>query len=420
MSSFWRIFWLEFLGLVRTKTLGLLTFGSIVWMVVAPFVLVGDGTEAGARQMCIRYALGGVVTLLSVSLLASATGSIARERASRRLQLTMVRPVRFVTIALGKIAALSVAGALVLALAVGIEAERQDLTRLCRHVVAPVLPSPRAEAEAMYEVYMNDPETPEEVKKTKKSIILRLLTQRAVDHYQTIPTNEVARWTMSPAPSDMSGLAVRLRFTNAFDLREDVRGTLTFADISGSVSNITRAVVEIPLSFPAVQTNRADELTFENAGTAAVMLRPRKDIQLLVPADGFGWNLLRAYIELTGLLVLVISLGVFLGAGLGRAPALFTAVVILILSEISPSVVEQYPDELETNRADRIGLALTRFAAEATHPLSTLVPLSKLAEDECVELREVARVSTVNMILMPFLFAVLSALVLPRKEGGAD
>lgn len=423
MSSFWRIFSLEFLSVLRTKTLAMLLVASVAWMLVAPHLLVADGTDAGARQMCLKYSLGGVVALLSIALLASATSAIAREREAKRLQLTMVRPVRFFTIALGKIAALSVVGALVLAVATGIEAARQDLSRPSRHVLSPVLPSAREEAERMYEMYMKDPETPAEVKKTKKSIVIRLLTQRAVDHYQVIPTNAAVAWKMEPLAADaMKGLSVRLRFTNTFDVREDVRGTLFFGGLSGSVSNITQAVTEIPLAALATTvapTNAANELVFRNEGASAVMLRPRRDINLLAPADGLGWNLVRAYVELLGLLVLLISLGVFLGAGLGQAPALFTAFVILLLSEVSPSVVDQYPDQLETNTVDRIGLSITRMAAEATHPLSTLTPLTKLAEDERVETREVVRTSCLNLFVVPLIFAFLSALVLPRKENGA-
>ena len=421
MSSFWRIFSLEFLSLLRSKTLAMLLGAAVAWMFAAPRLLVADGTADGARQMCLKYSLGGVVALLSVTLLASATSAIARERAAKRLQLTMVRPVRFFTIALGKIAALSVAGALVLGVATGIEAARQDLSRPCRHVIAPVLPSPREEAEKMYEMYMRSPETPEEVKKAKKAVVIRLLTQRAVDHYQTIPTNTVVAWKMAALPPDQSreGLAVQMRFSSAFDLRSDVCGTLVFGNRSGVVSNITQAISVFPLDAIAARTNGVGELSFANEGKSTVMLRPRRDLNLLVPADGFGWNLLRAYAELLGLLVLLISLGVFLGAGLGQSPALFTAIVILILSEVSPSIIDQYPDELETNAADRIGLTITRFVAEATHPLSTLTPLAKLAADERIETREVVRTGCSNFVILPLVFALLSAAVLPRKENGA-
>ena len=82
MNSFWRIFWLEWTAIVRTKTLALLTAASVGWMYVSPYVLKGDGTAEGAREICIRYSLGGVFLLVTVALLAGATGSLARERAA--------------------------------------------------------------------------------------------------------------------------------------------------------------------------------------------------------------------------------------------------------------------------------------------------------------------------------------------------
>ena len=418
MNSLWRLFSLEFLSLIRSRTLLLLTLASVAWMFAAPHLLIGDGTPEGARQMILKYSLGGVATLLSICLLASATGSIARERAAKRLQLTLVRPVRFITIALAKTAALTAAAALVLALACLIALVQNDPTRPCRHVLSPVLPSPRAEAEDMYKAYMESPDTPDAVKKAKRDVVLRLLERRAIDHYQTIPTNSAAAWTFQfdektaatlPAPT------VRLCLSNTYDTRDDVRGLLTFNHFSGTFHNITKSILEIPLA-PTTNSAAPNTLTFLNTGKAAVMLRPRADVQLLIPADTFAANLFRAYLEWIGLLTLLISFGIFLGAGLSRAPALFTAVVILLVSEVSPSVIEEYPDELETKRADRIGLVITRFAAQATHPLSALSPISHLAADEAIENSDLAHSSAMNIVILPLLFAFLSALVIPRKE----
>ena len=126
------------------------------------------------------------------------------------------------------------------------------------------------------------------------------------------------------------------------------------------------------------------------------MFRPRKDINLLVSADAFGWNLLRAYVVLLAILAFIVSVGMFLSAGLGRPVAMFVAFVTLIVSEMSPSVVAQYPDELETKIVDRIGLYITRFAAEATRPVSAAAPLEALAQDECVEPATVARLAVAD------------------------
>ena len=422
MISFWRIFWLEFTGFVRSKALALLVATSVLWMLGLPFVMKGDGTADGARELYIHYSLGGVFALLVIALLASATGSLAREREAKRLQLTLVRPVRYTLIVLGKILAHVAAGALVLAVACAALAVKTDLARSCNHVLSPALPSPREEAKAMYESYMKDPATPEQVKRTKKEIVLRLLENRAVDRYDTIRTNAMAVWKFRGLESSegREGLAVRMRFTNQFEMRQDVRGTFSLGSLEGVVSNITQAVLTVPLT--ARRTDGAEPetgvLAFENRGLSAVMFRPRKDINLLLPADAFGWNLIRAYVVLTAILSFVISLGVFLSAGLGRPVAMFVAFVTLVVSEMSPSVVAQYPDELETNLVDRMGLHITRFAAEVTRPVSSAAPLEALAKDECVDPETVLRIAAADFLAIPILLAFLSALILPRKQEG--
>ena len=146
------------------------------------------------------------------------------------------------------------------------------------------------------------------------------------------------------------------------------------------------------------------------------MLRPRKDINLLVSADAFGRNLCRAYVALLAILAFIVSVGTFLSAGLGRPVALFVAFVTLIVSEMSPSVVEQYPDELETKTVDRIGLYITRFAAEVTRPVSAAAPLEALAQDECVEPATVVRLAAADFLLVPIFLSLLAALILPRKQ----
>ena len=417
MISFWRIFWLEFTGFVRSKALALLVAASALWMLGLPFVMKGDGTADGARELYIHYSLGGVFTLLVIALLASATGSLAREREAKRLQLTLVRPVRYALIVLGKILAHVAAGALVLAVACTLLAVKTDLAHPCNHVLSPILPSAYEEAKVMYEKYMADPETPEAVKRTKKEIVIRLLANRAVDRYETIRTNETATWKFPIEVFSGEGLKVRMRFTNQYEMRQDVVGSFSVNGGCGNISNITQSVLEVPLKDCQMEMPR-DELSFYNAGTSAVMFRPRKDINLLLPADAFGWNLIRASVVLVAILSFVISLGIFLSAGLGRPVAMFVAFVTLIVSEMSPSVVEQYPDELETNLVDRIGLHITRFAAEVTRPVSSAAPLEALAKDECVEPVTVLRIGAANFLALPLLLAFLSALILPRKQEG--
>ena len=211
----------------------------------------------------------------------------------------------------------------------------------------------------------------------------------------------------------IKGLSVRMRFTNQLEMRQEVQGVFRLGGLEGVVSNITQAVLTVPLSGTG---KAAERLTFENNGQNALMLRPRRDLNLLVPADSFGRNLLRTFVTLVSVLALVVSFGVLLSSGLGRPVALFVAFVTLIVGEMSPSVIEQYPDELETNLTDRIGLAITRVAVHVTRPVSALSPLGALSRDECVEPRETWQLAVTDLLVLPILLSLVSGFVIPRKQ----
>lgn len=418
MKGLLAIFLNECRAVLRSKTLVMLLIAGVAWMFTAPRFFTGDGTVSGLREMSLHYSLGGVAALLAVTLLISATGSIAKERVAKRLALTMVRPVRYFNIALGKTLAHVLCGALVLAVCAAIEGVRSpDVT--CRHVLKPVMPTLRQEAESMYDYYMASSNTPAKVKAARKEVVIRLLANRAKDRYDTVETNSCWSWKFElPKALDdrLNGYSARLRFSANFDQREDVRGSLAYEGLQGVVSNITQSVIEIPMSVSSQPPSPDGELIFRNDGKAPVMLRPRRDVELLTPGDSFAWNLARAYVELVAMLALLISFGIFLGASLGRPAALFTAISILLLSEMAPSVIDQYADELESDKVDAVGLAITRVAMTVTRPVSSLRPLEAVSLDECVEPKEVVSVVLIDFLGLPLFFMLLSALVIPRKQ----
>jgi len=415
MRSFWRIFSLEWTGLVRSRTVALLLVASVSWMLLVPFLLGGDGTPDGAREVTLRYALGGVAALVALTLTAAATGSVARERATGRLQLTLVRPVRRLAVAGAKIAALASVAALVLTASAVIELARTGSVRRCRHVYRPALLSPAREAELLYDAYMADPETPDEARKAPKAAILRLLAQRAGERYQSVSTNDVAVWPFPAAAFSDRPSWIRLRVTNEWNLRDDVRLEARLGASVAAVSNLTQTVSEFPLR-AAVDGVRTDgTLELANVGLRSVMLRPRRDVEVLVEADGFPSNLLRATVELVAIVTALIAFGLFLGCAFSRPVALFTVFVTIALSEMSPTVLATYSGELTDGRSDALALALTRFAATATRPVSSVAPLTALAADECVEPREVAGTVAADLVLLPLLLSLLSAFVLARK-----
>lgn len=411
---------LELRRLWRSRAALALLGLSLVWMFAMPHVLKSDGTPGGARELYVHFSLGGAFALTLIALASSAASSLSRERDEKRLQLTLVRPVRFFAVAFARMIALVAVGAANLAICAAVLAFSTDTAIRCSRVVSPVMISPRAEAELMYDEFMKDPETPPEVKKTKKSVVLRLLTQKAVDNYQSIAPGETVSWDFGEVPGAQSSkLAVRLRFTNDFDMREEVRGTFVYGGLSGVISNITQAIVKVPLSGVRQGENKtasAPRLSFTNAGETSLMLRPRRDINILVEADSFAANLVRAYIELVSVMALVIAFAMLLGSGLGRSVAVFTCISFIFASVVSGDIIEQYPDQLETDRVDSIGLAITRAVQFVSRPVASLRPLGALASDEMVELGETAQVFVLDFLLIPLLASLLCGVVMSRKK----
>lgn len=417
MKAFWNIVKLELLANIRSRAFFLLTAASLLWMFVMPVVVKSDGTDEGARQLYVHYSLGGVFALVLIALTAAAAGSISRDRAAKRLQLTMVRPVRYFLIAAGRYLALLLIGAAEIAVSAGILACRTDAARPCSHVLSPLLPSVWEEAEDMYEVYMKDAETPDEIRKMPKKDVVAILAAKAPDHYQTVGTNETASWNFY-YPGTEDNLKVQLRFTNMYDTREDVNGHFRLGDAEGVVSNITQAVMKVPLQGRAgLWDGSPRTLFFANHGGSSVMLRPRRDIQLLVEADPLGANLVRASIELIAMLSVALAFAVFLGASLGRSVAVFTVSTMLVLTAVAPTVVED-TDEYGSTAGDRIGLKIAKFTEKFTRPLGSLTPLENLASDVCVEPAELIRVVTLNIGVYPLLLLLFSAVVIPRKQDG--
>lgn len=416
MSSFWRIFSLEFLSFVRNRTSAILLSTCVGWMLLVPFFVHGDGSADGFRELSIRYALGGVFVILSVALLSSATASLARERAERRLQLILVRPVRYLVVIWGKILAHVALAAIVLAAACGISLCQLGFSRPCSHVYKPILPSLRTEAESLYEQYLADetesPEFRDWLRKTPKKDVLRMLETKVADMPILAATNQVVEWTFDLPRERLEGARLRLRFSNQFNLRDLAVGSFEIGECRGSVSNLTRSVMKTDLSSGVP----AEKLRFVNLGKHDLVLRPRRDLDILLPADGFAMNLLRSYLAMLAILTLLTAFGILLSSVLGRPVALFTAFAVLFISLLSPDTLDSYGGEAQAPFLDRVGLSLARVVSDVVKPVTAVDPLEKLADEDCVEWDSVASATCRFGLLWPLGMSLLAGYFLPRKR----
>ncbi len=415
-------FTLAWRALARGHVLALLLAAVALAHVLLPALVRSDGTAAGAREMYIRAVTGATYLITALTTLACACGFFAQERARKRLALTLVRPASTWGVACGTWLALCALAAAAFALTAACTALRFPETPACWHRAVPTLPPAEETARGMLADYLADPRTPEAVKKAPRATVLRLLTNKERERYDAVRTGETATWPVPAALARETNVVVRVRFATPFDMRAPLVGAFTLGPLSGTVSNQTQSIVSVPLApsaqAPSTKPQAPDtsRLSFVNHGAHPLMMRPRRDIELLVPADAFAGNLARACAQMLTVTALLAAFGLFLSSALSRPVALFTALAVVSVALMAPSVVLQFPDELGTTFGNRACLALTRAIYGLTETACAAQPISDLATDMCIEPLAVLRGVAVNGLLLPLALLALAARLLRHSQ----
>ena len=394
------------------------TFGIYFLM---PSLIRSDGTLSGAEEMFIRVITGGAYGVLLISMLCAASSFFSNERVAGRLSLSLVRPVSAFSSMVGvwgafcsiALCVLVCSGVLTLMLS------PFKSGAPCNHHHAPILPPPEVAARQIMDAYLNNPQTPEEVRNAPKATVLAFLATKEADRYESIRTNAVQAWEFDAGVLNADEIKVRVRFSTAMEMRSDVVGRFAIDSWGVAFSNKTQTAIDVPLEKGIVKNVAPVKdgkclLAFSNKGDASVMLRPRKDIELLTPADPFEMNLVRSIIMQFFVISLVGAFGLFLSSGLSRPVAIFTSLVSLSVVTISPSVVDQYPNEFETTWADRFGLWISRAVHDMTKWIESPSPIESLSINRCIEWTDICEAG-ITCIVVSIVLLSLGSMTLRKK-----
>jgi ABC-type transport system involved in multi-copper enzyme maturation permease subunit len=399
--------------------------GKAAWILLAvvvaahwllPGFVRSDGTQAGVFEMHVRLIAGFAAAAVYLFALVSSCGAFAGEREDDTLSLALVRPVPAFSVAAGKWLAIVAVSACALALNVALTTAFPPLAEgapPCRRHYAPALPPPEVSAAAAMEVFLKNDKTPEQVKRASRTAVLALLTAKENERYEVVRPGEKVSWPFNVS-ADVR-LSVKTRFSTMYNLKSDLNGVFRFSSLCGIVSNNTQAVVEVPLTVSAEKIPHG-ELVFENTGKNDVMLRPRRDIELLAPGFPFAENCARAMIQSLSLVGMLAAFGLFLSASLSRPVAIFTASVMMLASLMAPDAISQFPDEFNATAGEKAGLAISRMVAWATAPFAGTSPVSDLAASKAVSSRELCDAALSGFMAWPMVLLPLTAFVLRRKN----
>ena len=405
-------------GLWRGKTLWTLLLAVVAFRFLLPGAVRSDGTDAGAFEMTVRIVCGAVFSVVCAASLAIGGGMFAREREEELLPLSLVRPASAFSIAAGRWLAIVLLFALVLlANAVLVNAmppENGFPPPDCRVHVSPALPPAEVSAALAMDAFLKSDATPAAVKKSPRSAVLALLTAKENERYEVVRPGQTVEWPFAGVPAGR--LAVKTRFSTMYSMKAPLNGVFRFRGCTGAVSNNTQAVLEVPLgACGGAAADGNETLSFTNTGKVDVMLRPRRDIELLAPGDSFTANSIRASAEMLALSGLLAAFGLFLSAALSRPVALFAAAVLLAATMMAPDAVSQFPDEFNATFGEKAGLAISRAVMVFTSALSEVSPVSDLASGKAIVAGSLVRALAFDLVLVPSLLLALTSFLLRRK-----
>ncbi len=427
-------FLLAWRALLRGHVLTALLALTALAHLLLPSVVRSDGTEAVQSELFLRVVPGSVYVVLCVALLACACGLVARARESHRLALAVVRPVSAGAVVLGPLMALVAVAAVVLAFNAGLTCVRGGWAD-CRHVYTPELEPPEVAARQMLQEILANTNTPKEIRSEPRHRLLSVLIGRETDRYEVIRPGgglelpfpaEAAKMAALHAvgASAPTGVVARIHFSTRFNTRASLSGVVTFGKWSATVTNNTQSFLEIPLACAVAQERDppaagTPKLVFRNTGKSEVMLRPRRDVEVLTPADSFAMNMVRASCEMLCVVAFLCAFGLFLSSALSRPVAIFTALVALTVTEMAPAVLSQCPETLDLPFTDRIGLWLSRGVVFATSAVAEPEPLSNLATGTYIKWADVGRAFLVNVVLAPLALLSFAAFLVRRRASAS-
>ena len=418
-------FLLGWRSLMRSKTLWLMLGAVALIHLVMPSLARSDGTAASECAMVVKLAFGASMAVVLIGTLVAAAGALPDERSSKRLQLTLVRPARAFGVVAGRwlsvvamaTAALSLSS-LLLAFRPGFDPGR------ARREARPVMESVESVAESMIDEYLADPDTPEPLKTMERSRVISHLAQLENERRVVLAPGSSLKLPFEVDPS--LDCAAQIRFDNLYGMHMEFKGFMEFAGKSAHFTNTTERILEIPLESGSksaaveLEGGRPEDgkqvaLTVGNEGRMPFILRPRRDIALLVDGGPFAVNLALCTLAAICMAAALAALGIFLGSALSRPVAVFAAAVMLMASAMAPGIVASQPDRAKDIGLVKAGMAISRAVAASTGQLLSATPTEHLSRRLRIPGGEVVQCVGVCAVAFPLVMLGLASFMLRRK-----
>lgn len=435
---------------LRFRLVWVLT-GLLLGAVVAlPILLKDDGTAHGFIQIMLTYTLSVISTLLGLSTLWLACGTLARDIEDGQMQMVAVKPVARWEIWIGKWLGILMVNAVLLALAGAgvygllqwrahrLPAREQAILRNEIFVARGSLrePAPNFEAEVEHQVKQvpNFTGLPPE----QQEQIRTQMREGVKAQYQVVPPNHQRVWNLELGPRRFllrgQPLFLRAKFhaaqTNAtgtyvglwwFGPREQPKARL----VDPSLATDTFHEIVIPPDL--CDENGRLTIIFENQNSSSLIFPIEEDLEVLYREGGFGLNYIRGLGIIFCWLALLALLGLASASLLSFPVAAFVSLSLLfvalstgtlssVVHEGTVSGVNHETGAGTVTWIDYVVLPLFRTILGVVNLVQNFSPVDALSSGRSITWGQLGRAFAQVVLLLGGFFAATGIFCFFRRE----
>jgi hypothetical protein len=426
-----------------------LLLGSVVGL---PLLIKDDGTARGFTQILLTYTLGTISTLLGLSTLWLACGTLARDIEDCTVQVVAIKPVARWQIWLGKwlgimslnAALLALSGASVYGLlqwrATRLPADQQKILRNEVLVARGSAKPPGLDKEIQEETdrllrerLQKNPDSRADVVEARKQILEQVKAE-----YQIVPPGYMHIWQLDlGGPNQVARgqtVFLRLKFNAAdkstsgtFDGRVRVgvpRETPLWHSDVMSLAPDTFHEFEVPANF---DDKGVLTVTFLNANNTALLFPLEDGMEVLYRQGGFGPNFIRGLGIIFCWMALLATLGLASASFLSFPVAAFLALGVLTLALSSGTMSNAVSEgtlmgyNSETGRsghspADVVAIPVFKAVLELINLAKDFSPIDALSTGRSVTWGELGRAFGQIVLLLSGSIGLIGILIFSRRE----
>jgi uncharacterized membrane protein len=453
MQRLLAITWLTWKAAFRFRlflVVAVLLLGAVVGL---PLLIKDDGTARGFTQILLTYTLGAISTLLGLSTLWLACGTLARDIEECQMQVVAVKPVARWQIWLGKwlgilslnAALLTLSGACVYGLlqwrATRLpEAERKVLRSevlVARGSARPISLDPEIDQKTDRILAERLKKYPEE--QVDKAAVRKQIREQVKSEYQVVPPGYYRQWQVDLGLARYSlkdqPLQLRIKFNTAERSASGTFKGLWGVGIPRETALWSSDVMSLsPDTFHEFQIdpNLFDErgiltITFRNPNDSTLLFPLEDGIEVLYPEGGFGANFVRGLAIIFCWMALLAAVGLASASFLSFPVAAFFSLGLLgiVLSSgtmanaVSEGTIADYNSEKGTkgwSPADLVVIPTFKAALAVINLAKGFSPIDSLSTGRSITWTQLGLAVGQIVVLLGGAVSGFGMIVFSRRE----